>query len=83
MPSHQDVAEAEHFYETIQSPFVGDNHTRWVDGQFALSKPELGLSNWAKGPGYLVGGDSNRRQCIYSSDEVHYTIIKKHPESNI
>ena len=24
-------------------------HTRWVGGQFALSKPELGLSNWEHG----------------------------------
>ena len=62
----KDVAEAEHFYETIQSPFVGDNHTRWVDGQFALSKPELGLSNWANGRLFSRGG-------ILTGDSV-YTV---------
>ena len=41
---------------------VGDDHTRWVDGQFALAKPELGLSNWANGRlfgrGAILTGDS-------------------------
>ena len=58
----QDNDEAKHFYDTVRSPFVGDNHTRWVDGQFALSKPELGLSNWANGRlfgrGGILTGDS-------------------------
>ena len=62
----KDDAEAEHFYETIQSPFVGDNHTRWGDGQFALSKPELGLSNWANGRLFSRGG-------ILTGDSV-YTV---------
>ena len=62
----EDNAEAEYFYETIQSPFVGDNHTRWVDGQFALSKPELGLSNWANGRLFSRGG-------ILTGDSV-YTV---------
>ncbi len=29
--------------------FVGDGMTRWVDGQYALNRPELGLSNWQHG----------------------------------
>ena len=44
-----DDAEHERFFATIDAPFVGDGHSRWVDGQFALDKPELGLSNWQHG----------------------------------
>ena len=44
-----DAAEQSRFFETLDAPFAGDGHTRWVDGQFALNKPELGLSNWENG----------------------------------
>jgi glutamate-5-semialdehyde dehydrogenase len=44
------------FYETINAPFVGDGFTRWVDGQYALNKPELGLSNWEFGRLFARGG---------------------------
>ena len=44
-----DSSEQQQFFAAIDAPFVGDDHTRWVDGQFALNKPELGLSNWANG----------------------------------
>ena len=37
------------FYETTNAPFVGNGFTRWVDGQYALNRPELGLSNWESG----------------------------------
>jgi len=37
------------FYAAIDAPFVGDGFTRWVDGQYALNQPELGLSNWEHG----------------------------------
>ena len=37
------------FYARIDAPFVGDGFTRWVDGQYALGRPELGLSNWENG----------------------------------
>ena len=54
--------EHERFFKTLNAPFVGDGHTRWVDGQFALNKPELGLSNWAHGRlfarGAVLTGDS-------------------------
>jgi glutamate-5-semialdehyde dehydrogenase len=57
-----DPAEQQHFWQRVRSPFVGDSHTRWVDGQFALSKPELGLSNWDNGRlfgrGAILTGDS-------------------------
>ena len=45
----EDAAEHQQFFDELDAPFVGDDHTRWVDGQFALNKPELGLSNWANG----------------------------------
>jgi glutamate-5-semialdehyde dehydrogenase len=37
------------FWAAVDAPFVGDGFTRWVDGQFALNRPELGLSNWEHG----------------------------------
>jgi len=36
--------------------FVGDGFTRWVDGQYALDRPELGLSNWQFGRLFARGG---------------------------
>ncbi|HEY3486033.1 MAG TPA: glutamate-5-semialdehyde dehydrogenase, partial [Ilumatobacteraceae bacterium] len=44
-----DDALHERFYAAIDAPFVGDSFTRWVDGQYALDAPELGLSNWQAG----------------------------------
>lgn len=44
------------FYEKIDAPFVGDGFTRWVDGQYALDRPELGLSNWQNGRLFARGG---------------------------
>lgn len=50
------------FFELIDAPFVGNGFTRWVDGQYALDKPELGLSNWQFGRlfgrGGILSGDS-------------------------
>ncbi|MBX3011207.1 MAG: aldehyde dehydrogenase family protein [Caldilineaceae bacterium] len=57
-----DEAEHQEFYETLNAPFVSNDYTRWVDGQFALHKPELGLSNWQQGRlfgrGAILSGDS-------------------------
>ena len=57
-----DAAEHEAFYRSVDAPFVGDGFTRWVDGQFALLQPELGLSNWQAGRlfgrGGVLSGDS-------------------------
>ena len=57
-----DPAAQESFYGTVDSPFVGNGFTRWVDGQFALGRPELGLSNWEQGRlfgrGAILSGDS-------------------------
>jgi glutamate-5-semialdehyde dehydrogenase len=52
------------FFETIDSPFVGNGFTRWVDGQYALDRPELGLSNWQYGRLFGRGG-------VLSGDSVH------------
>ena len=56
----EDAEAHDRFYARIDAPFVGDGFTRWVDGQFALARPELGLSNWEQGrlfarSGFLVG----------------------------
>ena len=51
------------FFATIDAPFVGDGFTRWVDGQYALDTPELGLSNWEHGRMFGRGGDPVRRRC--------------------
>jgi glutamate-5-semialdehyde dehydrogenase len=52
------------FYALVDAPFVGDGFTRWVDGQYSLGAPELGLSNWEGGR--LLG-----RGAILSGDSVH------------
>ena len=59
-------AEHERFFAALDAPFSGDGHTRWVDGQFALNKPELGLSNWENGR--LFG-----RSGVLTGDSV-YTV---------
>jgi len=61
-----DAALHERFYQLIDAPFVGTGMTRWVDGQFALNRPELGLSNWEHGRLFGRGG-------VLSGDSV-YTI---------
>ena len=61
-----DAAEQEHFFATVNAPFVGDGYTRWVDGQLALERPELGLSNWQWGRLFGRGG-------VLSGDTV-YTV---------
>ncbi len=54
--------EHELVWSTANAPFVGDGFTRWVDGQFALLRPELGLSNWQNGRLFarsaILSGDS-------------------------
>jgi glutamate-5-semialdehyde dehydrogenase len=61
-----DVDEQDWFYDTVDAPFVGNGFTRWVDGQFALDQPELGLSNWQSGRLFARGG-------VLSGDSV-YTV---------
>jgi glutamate-5-semialdehyde dehydrogenase len=66
------------FYETINAPFVGNGFTRWVDGQYALDRPELGLSNWQSGRlfarGAVLSGDgiyTVRSRVTQSDPNVH------------
>jgi glutamate-5-semialdehyde dehydrogenase len=44
-----DDAVHQRFFRAVDAPFVGNGFTRWVDGQFALNRPELGLSSWQFG----------------------------------
>lgn len=48
--------DLDHVYRSTEAPFVGDGFTRWVDGQYALARPELGLSNWQHGRLFGRGG---------------------------
>jgi glutamate-5-semialdehyde dehydrogenase len=52
----EDQAAQDYFYNAVNAPFVGDGFTRWVDGQYALNRPELGLSNWQGGRLFARGG---------------------------
>jgi glutamate-5-semialdehyde dehydrogenase len=56
----------DYVWATANAGFVGDGMTRWVDGQYALGRPELGLSNWEHGRLLARGG-------VLSGDSV-YTI---------
>ncbi|MFM8858088.1 MAG: aldehyde dehydrogenase family protein [Actinomycetota bacterium] len=51
-----DRSDLDRVYRRANAPFVGDGFTRWVDGQYALSRPELGLSNWQDGRLFARGG---------------------------
>lgn len=62
----EDPEVHERFFRAVDAPFVGDGFTRWVDGQYALERPELGLSNWQFGR--LFG-----RSGVLSGDSV-YTV---------
>jgi glutamate-5-semialdehyde dehydrogenase len=58
----EDEGAQQRFFEAVDAPFIGDGFTRWVDGQYALNRPELGLSNWQNGRllarGGVLAGDS-------------------------
>ncbi|MEI8238134.1 MAG: aldehyde dehydrogenase family protein [Actinomycetota bacterium] len=64
-----DPAEHLEFYRSVDAPFVGNGFTRWVDGQFALVQPELGLSNWQSGRLFGRGG-------VLSGDSVHTVRLR-------
>jgi glutamate-5-semialdehyde dehydrogenase len=65
----QQAEQHQKFYESVDAPFVGDGFTRWVDGQYALRRPELGLSNWERGRLFGRGG-------ILSGDSVYSVRTK-------
>ncbi len=56
-------------WQKCNAPFVGNGFTRWVDGQFALDKPELGLSNWQFGR--MLG-----RSGVLSGDSVYSVRLR-------
>ena len=62
----EDKDEHDRFFQRVDAPFVGDGFTRWVDGQYAFNRPELGLSNWEFGRLFGRGG-------VLSGDSV-YTV---------
>jgi glutamate-5-semialdehyde dehydrogenase len=73
-----DPAEHARFYAAVDAPFVGDGFTRWVDGQYALDTPELGLSNWQGGrllgrSGVLSGESvyTLRHRAVISDPDLH------------
>ena len=73
-----DNEEIGQVWKTANAPFVGDGFTRWVDGQFALLRPELGLSNWQYGRllsrGGVISGDSLytiRLKAIQQNSQLH------------
>ena len=61
-----DSVEFDRFFNAVDAPFVCDGFTRWVDGQYAYDRPELGLSNWEFGRLFGRGG-------VLSGDSV-YTV---------
>lgn len=62
------------FFNRVNAPFVGNGFTRWVDGQYALNRPELGLSNWQFGRLFGRGG-------VLSGDSV-YTVRSRVTQSD-
>jgi glutamate-5-semialdehyde dehydrogenase len=73
-----DATAHERFFRAIDAPFVGNGFTRWVDGQFALRRPELGLSSWQFGrlfarSGILTGDGvfSVRLRAVQDDPDIH------------
>ncbi|OYX34517.1 MAG: glutamate-5-semialdehyde dehydrogenase [Caulobacterales bacterium 32-69-10] len=60
----EDELAQRRFFDAVNAPFVGDGFTRWVDGQYAFRRPELGLSNWENGRLFARGG-------VLSGDSVY------------
>lgn len=74
----ESVDEFDLVWSGANAPFVGDGMTRWVDGQFALLRPELGLSNWENGRLFarsgILSGDSAftvRLRARQSNPQLH------------
>lgn len=65
----QDSKDHDLIWRECNAPFVGSGFTRWVDGQYALNRPELGLSNWQGGRLLARGG-------VLSGDGVHTVRLR-------
>lgn len=70
----EDAEAHRRFFEGVNAPFVGDGFTRWVDGQYAFNRPELGLSNWEHGRLFARGG-------VLSGDSV-FTLRTRATQTN-
>lgn len=70
-----DADESELVWKNCNTPFFGDGFTRWVDGQFALLRPELGLSNWQNGRLFSRSG-------ILSGDSAYTVRLRVHQSNN-
>ena len=67
----ENSSEQQSVWTSTNAPFVGDGFTRWVDGQFSLLRPEMGLSNWENGR--LFG-----RSGILSGDSAFTVRLRAH-----
>jgi glutamate-5-semialdehyde dehydrogenase len=73
-----DPDDHERAWRTADAPYVGNGFTRWVDGQYALGTPELGLSNWELGRLFgrsgILSGDSIltvRTRAVQDEPDLH------------
>ncbi|MEM9652260.1 MAG: aldehyde dehydrogenase family protein, partial [Actinomycetota bacterium] len=74
----EDREEQDRFWASVDAPFVGDGFTRWVDGQYALNKPELGLSNWQFGRLFGRGGVLSGESVFTVRSRVHQAARDLH-----
>ena len=60
----EDEQDVQRAWQVAEAPYLGTGFTRWVDGQYALGTPELGLSNWELGRLFgrsgILSGDAIR-----------------------
>ena len=66
------------FYAAVEAPYVSNGFTRWVDGQWAWQRPELGLTNWETGrllgrSGFLSGDDLTSVRDVFIDQTGHAT----------
>jgi glutamate-5-semialdehyde dehydrogenase len=74
----EDPADHDRVWHGAEAPYVGNGFTRWVDGQYALGTPELGLSNWELGRLFgrsgILSGDSIvtvRSRAVQTDPDLH------------
>jgi len=65
----KESSDVDYAWKNCNAPFFGDGFTRWVDGQYALNRPELGVANWQ-------GGRLLARAGILSGDGVHTVRLR-------
>jgi glutamate-5-semialdehyde dehydrogenase len=74
----EEPADHARAWRSAEAPYVGNGFTRWVDGQYALGTPELGLSNWELGRLFgrsgILSGDSIltvRSRAVQDDPDLH------------